>query len=94
MHFDDHDYSDLGRSFEFGSIKSQHIYNDLCFIKSIKLNAIGSIDITYVFLSRIISCDLRNPRELLENIFNINYVRDSAVTMCLFSRTNLNGVTR
>lgn len=37
-HFDDHGYTDLSRSFEIGSMKSQHICNDLCFVKSVELN--------------------------------------------------------
>lgn len=39
MHFGDNNYLDLGRSFEIGSIKSHHIYNDLCYVKSVKISS-------------------------------------------------------
>lgn len=79
MNFDEHDYSLNSRLFNLGAIKSAHIYNDLCFVKKLKLAQIHCSDITNLFEARSVPYDLRNPRDLIEQTAFRTYVHYATV---------------
>lgn len=49
MRYIDHNYSDGALNFDLCSIRSLHIYSDMCFLKRVELNYVDSREIIHLF---------------------------------------------
>ena len=79
MGFDPHDYSEFALELKFWSIKSEHVYYDMMFIKKVNGNLIAFKKIVSLFQERTVNYWFRDHRPILETGSAKDYVRYSAV---------------
>lgn len=77
--YDQHDYEDISRLFGLASVKSEHIFQDIFFVKKITLGLIKSNELVNLFNSREVPYQLRDPRQLEEFSASPDYVRYSTI---------------